>query len=211
VASYTAVTGPNPRFKPKLSGLPNSNRTDAFAPPSFVATLRVPASWNTRRSTAGALVFTTFATRASRSAARASGVSTADAAAVAAPAGTIAAGEASAAAASAKSSRRAKRAGAAADAASSPSTATPRSTRVGSVARPDPEAESAVEATRHEDVARGEGRRVFEDADLCARRARGASSGDGPAKRAADDITSSRSTNAFPREGGECQVARVRL
>ena len=116
-----------------------------------------------------------------------------------------------AAAASAKSSRRAKRAGAAADAASSPSTATPRSTRVGSVARPDPEAESAVEATRHEDVARGEGRRVFDDADLCARRARGASSGDGPAKRAADDITSSRSTNAFPREGGECQVARVRL
>jgi hypothetical protein len=148
------------------------------------------------------LVFGTFAASAARSAARASGVSTAAAvvSTVAAPAGDVAAGEASAAAASAKSSRRAKRAGAAADAASSPSTATPRSTRVGSVARPDPEAESAVEATRHEDVARGEGRRVFDDADLCARRARGASSGDGPAKRAADDITSSRSTNAFPRE-----------
>jgi hypothetical protein len=169
----------------------------------------VPASWNTRRSTAGALVFGTFAASAARSAARASGVSTAAAvvSTVAAPAGDVAAGEASAAAASAKSSRRAKREGAAVEAASIVSTATPRSTRVRAAGRPGPEAEAATEATREEDVARGDGRRVFVDADLCARRARWASSGDAPAKRAADDIASSRSTNAFPREGGEREVA----
>ena len=56
----------------------------------------------------------------------------------------------------AKSSRRAKREGAAVEAASIVSTATPRSTRVRAAGRPGPEAEAATEATREEDVARGD-------------------------------------------------------
>ena len=60
VASNTAVTGPRPRFKPKLSGLESSKRTLALKPPSLSATDRVPESWNTSRKTAGAFVFATF-------------------------------------------------------------------------------------------------------------------------------------------------------
>mmetsp|Transcript_1900 Transcript_1900/g.7148 ORF Transcript_1900/g.7148 Transcript_1900/m.7148 type:complete len:215 (+) Transcript_1900:2130-2774(+) len=83
VASYTAVTGPRPRLRPNDSGRDSSYLTEAFMPPSLVAVLNVPASWNTRRSTAGALVLTMFASSAALSAARASGVSTRDEAATA--------------------------------------------------------------------------------------------------------------------------------
>merc|ERR1712216_677400 len=58
VASYTAFTGPRPRLRPNDSGRDSSYLTDTFIPPSSVAGLNVPASWNTRRSTAGALVLT---------------------------------------------------------------------------------------------------------------------------------------------------------
>mmetsp|Transcript_12957 Transcript_12957/g.31426 ORF Transcript_12957/g.31426 Transcript_12957/m.31426 type:complete len:251 (-) Transcript_12957:115-867(-) len=76
VASYTLVTGPRPRLRPKLSGRVSSNLTEPFIPPSPVACLYVPESWNTSLSTAGALVCTMFSTSAARSASRACGVST---------------------------------------------------------------------------------------------------------------------------------------
>lgn len=65
---------PRPRLRPKLSGRASSNLTEAFIPPSPVASLYVPESWNTSRSTAGAFVLTMFSTRAALRAARASGV-----------------------------------------------------------------------------------------------------------------------------------------
>ena len=74
------ATHPRPRLRPKLSGRASSNLTEAFIPPSFVASLYVPESWNTSRSTAGAFVLTMFASNAALSAVLASGVSTVDAA-----------------------------------------------------------------------------------------------------------------------------------
>ena len=79
------ATHPRPRLRPKLSGRASSNLTEAFIPPSFVASLYVPESWNTSRSTAGAFVLTMFASNATLSAARASAVSTAPDEATAAP------------------------------------------------------------------------------------------------------------------------------
>ena len=77
---------PRPRLRPKLSGRASSNLTEAFMPPSPVASLYVPESWNTSLSTAGAFVLTMFASNATLRAARASGVSTVDVDAAAASA-----------------------------------------------------------------------------------------------------------------------------
>ena len=44
----------HPRLSPKFSGRSSSCCMEAFAPPSRAAVLKVPESWNTRRSTTGA-------------------------------------------------------------------------------------------------------------------------------------------------------------